>query len=354
MHDAFGSFVLWLAVAAEVAIWTFVAYFVLRHCVPWDEIRADRALRRALRERVPALRERVRRLAAATRHPARRCRARWARELGDAMTVDAGRLLALSSASIDAVARHLGSRPRDAATIERNVTATVDCIEKMLRLRDEELPRIARERADLAREMLADLSKLRAGIAERVEEHAGAGVPLAYERRCIALLANAFAAYGAAAEDDPDAVFSRFSGWLVRIREIAESAELRAVVAKRLADIAEEMPIRAAHAKRLFFQARPFLAMLRADPRLARPGGRLAAVASAGSVIESAENRLAAAKVIAAEEGTDLGIKGESAKRLTEALLIGERALASLIMLEEDLLVAVTAFDAGGSGPRSN
>lgn len=353
MHDIIGQVALWLAVAAEVAIWTFVAYFIVRYCVPWDDIRAKRALRKMLAERLPKLRERVRRLAARTRHPARRTRARWARDLGDSMTKDAGRLLALVSASIVTIESNMKAFPRESAIIERDVTATVDCIEKILVLRDDRLPELAIERAAFARELLADIGKLRGGIAARVEECAASGVQVAYERRCIAMLANVFAAHHATAEDDPDAVFKAFPKWMARIRDIAGATELRAMVAGRLSEIAEELPVRAAHARQLFLRAQPFMALLRADPGSFKRPGRLSALPGAGSVIESAENRLAAARVLIAEEGTDLGMRGRSAERLTEALLTAERALASLVMLEEDLLVAVTIFDAGG-GPKAN
>ncbi|HTK04600.1 MAG TPA: hypothetical protein VL500_03385 [Candidatus Eisenbacteria bacterium] len=352
MHDLFSSFVLWLAVAAEVAIFSYVIGASIKYCVPWDELRAKKAVRLMLKERLPVLRGRVRGLLARSREPLRRYRGRWARDLSEGITRDASRLLVLASASIDSIERHLGQYPFEAARIERDVSSTLDIIEKMLSLRDARLPAIVRERSAFARELLADLSGLRDHVAARADECAGLGVKLAYETRIITLLANAFRAHAATAEDDPSRVFELFPMWLDRIRKTAESIEIRAAVTGRIARIAEEMPVRASHARRMVADAQPLIVMLRADPSV-RSGGRLAALTAAASTIESAENRVRAAQALIAEEGTDIGAKGVSAQRVKEALLIAERAAASLIVLEEGLAIAIAAYGAGGSS-RSN
>lgn len=352
MHDLFGSFVLWLAVAAEVAIFSYVTAVSIKYCVPWDELRAKKAVRRMLKERLPVLRGRIRGMLARSREPLRRYRGRWARDLSEGITRDASRLLVLASASVDAIESHLGHHPFEAARIERDVSSTLDIIEKMLALRDARLPAVVRERIEFARELLADLSGLRDHVAARVRECAGLGVKVAYETRVITLLANAFAAHAATAEDEPSRVFELFPRWLDRIRKTAESVEIRAAVSGRIAHIAEEMPVRAAHARRMLVDSQPLLVMLRADPSV-RTGGRLAALTAAASTIESAENRVRAAQALISEEGTDIGANGVSALRVKEALLIAERAAASLIILEEGLAIAIAAYGAGGSS-RSN
>src|SRR5688500_10352851 len=99
MHDLFSSFVLWLAVAAEIAIFTYVIAASIKYCVPWDDLRAKRAVRRMLKDRLPILRGTIKGLLSRARHPVRRHRGAWARDIAGAITRDASRLLVLASAS---------------------------------------------------------------------------------------------------------------------------------------------------------------------------------------------------------------------------------------------------------------
>lgn len=348
MSDIIGRFALWSAVIAEITIFAYVIAMSIKYCVPWDELRAKRGIREMLRGRIPAHRERVRRLAAKANHPVRRYRARWARELGDAMTKDAVRLLGLSRASIDAIEKHLGPWPREAAQIDRDVDATLGCIEQMLRLRDVTMPETVRLRRDLAREIHAGLSSLRDEIAAKVEGYVAKGHALAYERRCITLLGNAFVAHAACIEDDPDVIFARASKWRCRIADIAIMTELRVAVADRIAEIGDAMPRQTARIRQLVTRAGPLIRRLSLEPRPKEFIVRIAMLTTAEANIEGAENRLRTAKAVAAEEGTDLGTEGRSAKRLKEALLMAERARQTLSIVEEDLLVAVTAMDVAG------
>ncbi len=223
----------------------------------------------------------------------------------------------------------------------------------MLALRDERISEIVRCRGEVAREVIASLADRRDEVAARIEECAAQGCHVGYERRCIALLSRAFIAYAAAAEDDPDAVFTRVPKWRARLMDVAVSTELRAAVAKRVAEAGESVPQRVARIRQRLIRPRPLVAHLMTR---AKPGtviGRIAAIASAESGIESAENHLHSARVLAAEEGTDVGADGASARKLSEALRMAERADQFLAMFEEDLIVASTAFDAAnGADPK--
>ncbi len=355
MQQVVGTVALWTAILAEVAIFSFVIYFSIRSCVPWDDIREKRLIRSLLRGRLPAHRERIRRLLARARHPVRRYRARWARRLADDITRDAVRLAEACGASLDTVERHLQTWPREAVQIEDDVLATLSCIERMLELRDERVPEIVRFRADVAREVIASLASVRDAVAVRIEECAAAGCAVAYERRCIGLLSNAFIAYGAAADDDPDAVFAQVQKWRDRLSAIAVSAELRHAVAARVAEAGSSVPQRIARIRQLLSRSQPLLSHL----AKAAPGrliDRLVAITAAESGIGNAERHLRAAQTLASEEGTDVGADGASAGRLKEALRMAERADQFLQVFEEDLLVASAAFEAAnGTDPsRSN
>lgn len=348
MQQVVGAVALWTAIIAEIAIFSFVIFYSIKYCIPWADLREKRLIREKLARRIPAHRERIRRLLARARHPVRRYRAPWARALADDITRDAIRLLGACASLVDAVERHLGHWPREAEQIDGDLSATLSCVARMLALRDERIPEIARFRGEVAREVIAGLSSLRDEVAARIEECAAEGCSVAYERRCIALLSHAFTAYAAAAEDDPDAVFSRVQKWRERLAEIAVSAELRAAVAGRVAEAEESVPRRIARIRQLLVHARPLVIHLSTR---AKPGaviGRIAAIASAETGIENAEGHLRAARALASEEGTDVGADGASAKRLKEALLMAERADQFLAMFEEDLIVASAAFDAAG------
>ncbi|MEY4745291.1 MAG: hypothetical protein RL272_1236 [Candidatus Parcubacteria bacterium] len=352
MQQIVGIITLWTAIAAEIAIFTFVTFYTIKHCVPWDDIREKKLIRARLAARVPLHRERLRRLLAKAGHSVRRGRSQWARSLADDITKDSVRLLDACGGSVDSIERHLWHWPREAEQIDQDVTATIDCVERMLDLRDERIPEIVRFRAEVAREIVADLSMIRDAIAARIEECAREGCSVSYERRCISLLSNAFAAYAAAAAEDPEEVFSRAARWRDRMRDIAFSVELRSAVARRIAAADEAVPRRIARIRQLLIQARPLLAHL----AKAKPGSlieRLAAITVAEAGIDNAEKHLRSAWAFASEEGTDVGADGASARRLKEALLMAERADQFLATFEEDLLVAAAAFDArDGADPK--
>ena len=124
--------------------------------------------------------------------------------------------------------------------------------------------------------------------------------------------------------------------------------EVRVAVADRIAAIAEEVPQRADRIRQLVTRAGPLIRMLTSERLPGRFIARIAMLTTAEANIESAENHLRTAKVLSAEEGTDLGPEGRSARRLKEGLRMAERARQTLLIVEEDLLVAVTAIDVAG------
>lgn len=344
------SAILWAAVAAEAAIFLYVISASIKYMVPWDELRAKRAIRRMLAERVPAHRETVRLLSARTMHHPRRYRAPWARDLADAITRDVIRLLGLCLASIGAIERHMAAWPHEAARIESDVAVTLRCVEKLLDLRDLRIPEAVRERVALAAEALAAVAAFRHEMAARIEAHHAAGVRVGYERRVITMLANAFVAHEASLKDDPDATIALLPKWRARIADVVITAEIRASVEARVAQVAEGAPARIARVRALVERLSPLVFRLRPASGTESPLRRLVDLMAADAAVDKAEDELRKALAGVAEEGTDLGTEGESVRRLKAALICAERAEALLVRFEDDLLVASAAFEAATAG----
>lgn len=340
------SAILWAAVAAEAAIFLYVIAASIKYMVPWDDLRAKRAIRRILAARIPAHRETVRLLSARALHHPRRYSAPWARELADAITRDVIRLLGLCLSSIGAIERHMHAWPHEAARIESDVAVTLGCIEKLLDLRDLRIPEAVRERVALAAEALAAVARLRDEMAARIEAHRAAGVRVGYERRVITMLGNAFAAHASALKDDPDATIALLPKWRARIADAVVTAEIRASVEARVAQVAAGVPVRVERVRSLVERLSPLVFRLRPVSGPESPVRRLVDLMAADAAVAKAEEELAKAVAGVAQEGTDLGTEGESVWRLKAALMCAERAEALLIRFEDDLLMASAAFQA--------
>lgn len=340
------SAILWAAVAAEAAIFLYVIAASIKYVIPWDELRAKREIRRRLAERVPAHRETVRRLSARATHHPRRYRAPWARDLADAITRDVTRLLGLCLASVGSVERHMAAWPHEAARIESDVATTLQCIEKLLDLRDLRIPEVVRERVALAAEALAAVAKFRDEMAARIEAHHAAGVRVGHERRVITMLGNAFAAHASSLKDDPDATIALLPKWRERIADVVVTAEIRATVEARVAQVVEGAPTRIACVRALVERLSPLVFRLRPVSGPESPIRRLVDLMAADAAVGKASEELAKAVAGVAQEGTDLGTEGESVRRLKAALICAERAEALLIRFEEDLRIASAAFEA--------
>lgn len=340
------SAILWAAVAAEAAIFLYVISASIKYMIPWDEMRAKREIRRFLAERVPAHRETVRRLSARVMHHPRRYRAPWACDLADAITRDVIRLLGLCLASIGAIERHMAAWPHEAARIESDVAATLQCVEKLLDLRDLRIPEVVRERVALAAEALAALAKFRDEMAAHIEAHHAAGVSVGYERRVITMLGNAFAAHAGSLKDDPDGTIALLPKWRARIGDVVVTAEIRASVEARVAQVAEGAPARIARVRALVERLSPLVFRLRPASGSESPIRRLVDLMAADAAVGKAQDELGKAVAGVAQEGTDLGTEGDSVRRLKAALICAERAEALLRRFEEDLLMASAAFEA--------
>ncbi len=348
------NIVLWTVGLLEFVICCYVCLYVLLYVVPWGDMRAKREISRGIALRLPALWARTRhatRLAVDApqfRNPVH------LRDVCRRMTEDAVRLTASCIRMVKAVARERQKWPREVLQIEQDVNHTLDVIEQMCAMRNEELPALVRVYVEMALERIASVDSLRNRIWSRATELSSGGASYAYEIRCLHILGTALKAHRILAESDPSRVIEVSARWFSRLALIAESVELRGVTQQRILEVRADFMDRAECIRRQLLAARLHLPMLRESSAHKSIAFRLVSLDSADECIACLAQELLQAEVICHTDGTDVGTAGESGRKLADALRSVERVNVRLASFEEDLaFIAATVAEVSAENSKN-
>lgn len=329
---------LYLAVAAEIAIWAYVIHFVVRYCIPWAELRRKRELREAVRLRIIEDRRRIEGLRLMAMAGRWRGRRGWALTTSVNITADCLRLLDACGRSLAAAEKYVRPEPDGSAQIESDVRSTLGCIGRMLELRDRDIPLILREQRQTAEFLLDRASRLRDDVATEIAALVRDGLRCDDETRRIAMLATAIEATRGLAASDPDAAMRMAARQIARIRELYGAALMRSVFDARVRDVIDGLDERVQRLRLLRDTAVPVLG----SPRTARNEDwidAMAVVRRFDAMLETAGNSARTAQALRGES------EGEPADapdapgllKLSEALAQAERADALLRHMESSL-----------------